>query len=274
MSSQRRHRPSLPHILVVLDTVVVLLTVGVVALWAFADRWPWPSLLPETFSTRGIAQVLFSNHGQGLAVMGGSVGIAFATAVLTTVVAACAARAICDFDWRGRNVFNFVLLLPFLIPATVFAMGVQVLFIKVGLARTVPGVVLAHSIIALPYAVVILVDVTRAAGTRLEEAAHALGAGRWSTLVHVTIPSLIPGILSSMSMCYIMSFSQYFLTLLIGGGAVRTFATVLFPYLSGGDRTIASAYGLVFIVSTFVVFLVFEVLLKRFGVEERRRLFG
>ena len=75
-------------------------------------------------------------------------------------------------------------------------------------------------------------------------------------------------------MSYILSFSQYFLTLLIGGGAVRTFATVMFPYLSGGDRTIAAAYGISFILATFVVFLIFEWLLRRFGLGKRTDLYG
>ena len=64
-------------------------------------------------------------------------------------------------------------------------------------------------------------------------------------------------------MSYILSFSQYFLTLLIGGGAVKTLALTMFPYLASGDRTIASAYGVVFMVATLAVFLLFEVLLKR-----------
>ena len=76
------------------------------------------------------------------------------------------------------------------------------------------------------------------------------------------------GIMSSLSMCYIMSFSQYFLTLLVGGGKVQTFVLTLFPYLTGGDRTIACAYSLVFLAVTFPVFLLFEVMLKRFGVRE------
>ena len=160
-------------------------------------------------------------------------------------------------------------MLPFLIPGTVFAMGVQVAFIRLGLARSVGGVILAHSIVALPYAMSIMCDVTRAAGRRMEEASLTCGAGRLSTLVHATLPGLAPGIASSLLMCYILSFSQYFLTLLIGGGTVRTFALVLFPYLGGGDRTIAGAYGIVFIAVTLTVFLVFELLIHKLrAVEE------
>lgn len=269
-----RARAPFSKLFVAIHILVVLAPIAVIAVWACADRWPWPDLLPQSFSLRGIEQVLFSKNGEGIAVMGGSIGIAAATAVLATAVAAMAARAICAYRWVGRNAFSFLLVVPFLIPSTVFAMGVQVLFIRAGIARTVAGVVLAHAIVALPYAVTIMLDVTRAVGTRLEDAARTLGAGPVRTFFAVTLPALMPGILSAMSMSYILSFSQYFLTLLIGGGSVRTFATVMFPYLSGGDRTIAGAYGILFILATFVVFLIFEWLLKRFGMRDRAALYG
>ncbi len=260
--------------LVGVELALVALPLLVIAVWAFTDAWPWPDLWPQQFSTRGIDLVLSGHRGVGLDTLGVSVGIAAACAVLATVVAALACRALCHFQWRGRSIFQFATLLPFIVPSTVFAMGVQVVFLRVGLARTVPGVILAHAIVALPYAIMIMADVTRAAGTRREEAARALGAGTWQMIRHVTIPQLLPGIISSLSMCYIMSFSQYFLTLLIGGGKVQTFVLVLFPYLSGGDRTIACAYSLVFLLVTFAVFLIFELLLRRFGVREEGDLYG
>ena len=274
MSRRRRGAAPVARFFIVLNLVCVIVPIALIAVWAFADRWAWPDLLPQEFSLRGFSEVFSGRLGTGWPMILLSIGIALATAVLSTVVAALAARAMTLYRWRGRSLFSFSVILPFIIPSTVFAMGVQVLFIHAGIARTVPGVVLSHAIVALPYAIIIMSEVTRAAGMRLEDAARSLGAGTLATTVHVTIPALLPGILSSLSMCYIMSFSQYFLTLLIGGGSVRTFAVVLFPYLSSGDRTIAAAYGLTFIVITFAVFLIFELLLKRFGMKEERTLYG
>lgn len=261
------------RLIVVLQVLCVIAPLSVIAVWAFADSWPATGLLPSAISLRGLEQVLSGRQEAGLATLLQSIGIAAATAVVSTVVAVLAARAIADYAWKGKRLFRFATVLPFLIPTTVFAMGVQVAFIRMGIARTVPGVVLAHSIVALPYSVAIMTDVVRAAGTKREDAARSLGAGRIQTLVHITIPALMPGLLSSLSMAYIVSFSQYFLTLLIGGGAVQTYAVVMFPYFSGGDRTIASAYGLAFIIVTFTVFAIFEVLLKRVGTEEDTELF-
>lgn len=271
--SRRAHAP-VARFFVILHVICVLIPIAIIAIWAFADRWTWPNLLPQEFSLRGFEEVLSGRMGSGLPMILQSVGIALATAVLATAVACLAARATSHYTWRGKTIFSFSVILPFIIPVTVFAMGVQVLFIHSGIARTVPGVILSHAIVALPYAIIIMSDVTRAAGTRLEEAAHALGAGTLATTLHVTIPAILPGILSSLSMSYILSFSQYFLTLLIGGGTVRTFAVVLFPYLSSGDRTIAGAYGITFILITLAVFLLFELLLKRFGLREERNLYG
>ena len=258
----RARKPLWARVYLAVHLVLVLVPIAIVATWSVSAAWPWPSLAPASLTDRGFEAVL-ADSSTGLGSLWLSIGIAVAVAVLTTAVATLAARAVCLHEWRGRRVFEFATMLPFLIPSTVFAMGVQVAFIRLGLARSVGGVILAHCIVALPYAMGIMCDVTRASGRRMEEAALTCGAGRLSTIVHATLPGLAPGFASSLLMCYIMSFSQYFLTLLIGGGAVRTFALVLFPYLGGGDRTVAGAYGAVFIAVTLLVFLVFELLLRK-----------
>lgn len=269
-----RRRRLIARILVGIELAIVLVPLAIVVLWAFTNSWPWPDLLPQEFSLRGVEQVFSGRQNMGVQMLALSIGIAIACAVITTAVAALACRAMCHYRWRGRNAFQFATILPFIVPSTVFAMGVQVVFLQIGLARTVPGVILAHCIVALPYAIIIMMDVTRAAGTHREEAAKTLGASPWQMVRHITIPQLLPGIISSLSMCYIMSFSQYFLTLLVGGGKVQTFVLVLFPYLSGGDRTIACAYSMVFLVITFAVFFIFELLLKRFGMREEGDLYA
>lgn len=264
MSRRRGHTAgrAVACALVALQAFCVLGPVAIIAAWAFTASWPWPQLFPETFSARGVEE-LFGPAQRVGEVLGSSVGIALATAALTTAVATLAARALSHYRFFGREAFRFAVLVPFLIPATVFAMGVQVAFIRAGLAGTIAGVVIAHSIVALPYASLIMADAMEAAGSRLEEQARtcgASGAGAWLTII---LPTLAPSLLSAASMSYILSFSQYFLTLLVGAGKVKTLALVMFPYLASGDRTIASAYGVVFIAATLVVFLLFEVLLRK-----------
>ena len=253
--------------LVALQGLCVLAPLAVVVLWSVTASWPWPALLPESWSARGIEELFGPGRDTG-SVLAGSIALALACALLTTVVATLAARALSRYRFRGREAVRFAVLLPFLIPSTVFAMGVQVAFLRAGLAGMAAGVVLAHAIVALPYAALIMMDALDAVGTRLEEQARLCGAGAVRTWIHVTVPLLLPAMLSAASMAYIMSFSQYFITLLIGAGKVKTLALVMFPYLSSGDRTIASAYGVVFLGATLLVFFLFEVLLRKRTAQE------
>ena len=260
----RRESHRIAGLFVALHVACVLIPLAVVAVWAFTSAWPWPDLLPRTFSDRGIVELFVNSPDLG-SVLLASIGISLAVAALSTVIAALAARALAFHRFFGKELFRFSTVLPFLIPTTVFAMGVQVLFIRAGLANTVEGVIIAHTIVALPYSITLMSEVTVAAGCKLEQQARVSGAGPVRALLEVQIPLLLPGLLSSASLAYITSFSQYFLTLLMGGGTVKTFALVMFPYLASGDRTIASAYGVVFMLVTLGVFFLFEFLLKRFA---------
>ena len=77
----------------------------------------------------------------------------------------------------------------------------------------------------------------------------------------MTLPALLPGILSSMSMGFILSYSQYFTTLMVGGGRVKTIALVLVPYIQSGDRALSSVYSVAFVASALLVFFLFEAFL-------------
>ena len=64
-----------------------------------------------------------------------------------------------------------------------------------------------------------------------------------------------------MSMGFILSYSQYFTTLMVGGGRVKTIALVLIPYIQSGDRALSAMYSLAFVGSALVVFFIFEAMI-------------
>ena len=106
-----------------------------------------------------------------------------------------------------------------------------------------------------------MTDVTAALGDKFEEQAATLGAGPFRAFFEVTLPNLIPGIMSSFSMGFIISYSQYFTTLIIGGGRINTISLVLVPYIQGGDRSLASVYAMAFTLSALGVFAMLELLI-------------
>ena len=238
------------RLVLLVTAVCILLPAALLLVWSVTGRWPWPRLTPETYTLRTLRELLLGSTSL-LQLLGSSVALAGATAVLT-------ARATELYRFPGRSLARFCGLLPLLIPGTVFAIGVHLVFLRLGLADTVAGVLLVHLVTALPYAIAILTDVTAAVGANLEEQAAVLGAGPLAAFRWATLPRLVPGILSSLSMAFTLSYSQYFSTLIVGGGRVRTLAMVLVPYIQSGDRPLASAYAAVFTGSALLVFALFE----------------
>ena len=236
---------------------VILLPCLLLIVWMFTERWAWPDLLPQRFSIRAAAEV-FGRGGELLKVFFSSVLISTAVAALSAMIGVMTCRALVFYDFFGKRLMRFLTILPFMVPATVFAMGIQLTFIRMGLNNTISGVILAHLICSLPYGVRLIMDGTKALGKGLEEQARVLGASSWQAFYKVSLPVLAPVILSAASMSYVVSFSQYFLTLMIGGGQVRTFSIVMVPYLQSGDRSMASVYSVLFLAVTLSVFGLYE----------------
>ena len=249
-------------IMVAILIVSIVLPMLLLLPWVFTERYVWPELWPSTTSTRAIESILRSQAGFGR-LMSSSIVLSVTVAILSVMIAIPGARAIAFYEFKGKNFFYFSQLLPFIIPATVFGMGIQVIFLRMGWGRTFIGVMLAQLIYSLPYASRLILDGTRALGNGLEEQARVLGARPSQAFWHASVPSLSPVILSALSMSFIISFSQYFLTLIIGGGKIQTFATVMVPYLQGGERNIAAVYSLIFVGISITVFAVFEVLISK-----------
>ena len=240
----------------------ILLPMALLLVWSAAARWPWPDLLPEEYSLRTVRELLFGTASLP-ALVGSSTLLALVVAVLGTAVGLLTARATELYDIPGKSLVRFGTFLPLLVPGTVFAMGIQITLIRLGLADTAAGVVLVHTIVAMPYCITILTDVTRAVGVKYEEQAAVLGAGPVRAFFQASLPALLPGVLSSMSMGFILSSSQYFTTLMVGGGRVRTLALVLVPYIQSGDRSLSAIYSVAFAGSALAVFFVLEGLLHR-----------
>lgn len=246
----------------VITALMIFIPVLVIVIWTVTARWPWPSLLPESYTLRTAEELFFGSH-KLTEILLSSILLATLVAVLGTLIALMTARATEIYNVKGKRAISFAALLPLLVPGTVFAMGIQVTLIRMHLNDTITGVVLVHLVAALPYCITIMMDVTAAVGDSLEEQAAVLGAGPLRSFVDASIPQLLPGILSSVSMAYIISYSQYFTTLLAGGGKIKTLALVLVPYIQSGDRALASIYAIVFVGSALIVFFILETLIHR-----------
>ncbi len=213
----------------------------ILAIWSFSKIWPWPDLFPKSFGIRGF-KYIFNPSNKSLKILMFSVWLSTVVTVITLLISIPAAKALGVYNFKGKRVFKILVLAPII----------------------VPPVVLVHLIPCIPYGVRILTNVFEILGESMEIQARVLGANPFQAFIHITLPLLAPGLLSAGSMVFIVSFSQYFLTFLIGGGKIVTFSMLMFPFIKSGDRMMASVYSSIFILTTLTVLLVMEKMVKSY----------
>lgn len=221
-------------------------------LWSFSQRWLFPDLLPETWGLRAWGYLLSPGTQLFRATLT-SLEIGIAVTLLSLLVGLPAGRVLGLYRFRGKSIVQFIILAPAIVPGFAAAMGIHLVFIRYGLADTLPGVVLVHLIPVLPYVVLVFSGFFANFAVEMEEAARTLGATPWQVFRYVTIPALFPGIVTAALFAFMISWGQYLLTLLIGGGQVLTLPLLLLNFVNSGDYAVASALALVFIFPAAVI---------------------
>jgi ABC-type Fe3+ transport system permease subunit len=97
-------------------------------------------------------------------------------------------------------------------------------------------------------------------GSEYELCARNLGAGSFRRMARVELPLLLPAVVAGGTVVFLVSFSEYFLVFLIGGGSLPSYTGYLFPFLNSSDRSIASLLTLVFITVPILLFLFVDLL--------------
>lgn len=238
--------------------LILVLPLLVILVWAFSQGWAWPSLLPGKFSLEGWSY-FFNPRNGALDALALSFFIGIGVTILALLISIPAGKALGLYQFKGKRLINLLVLSPIIVPPLAAAMGMHINFIRYGLADTVAGVIMVHLIPTIPYSIRILTNIFSAIGDKFEEQARVLGARSWQRFFYITLPMICPGILSAAVLVFIISFSQYFLTFLIGGGSVITFPMVFFPLVKSGDRMLASVYSIAFIMGG----LIFTFLIER-----------
>ncbi len=223
-------------------------------IWSFTFQWFFPDILPGAWSMEPWEYVLTdtSRVGEGLV---NSFNLAVVVSLLSILVGLPAARAIALYDFKGKGIVEWLLMVPIIVPGIVAVMGIHIMFIRYRLTDTFIGVALVHLIPTVPYMVLVMASVFANYGTELEDTARTLGAGPLRVFWHVTLPGIFPGLLVATMFTFLISWGQYVTTLLIGGGRIISLPMVLFPFISGGNQANAAAISLVFVAPAIVVLI-------------------
>jgi putative spermidine/putrescine transport system permease protein len=182
-----------------------------------------------------------------------SVEVAVLTTVAATAVGTAAALAL-RRSFRGKSLVSLIIVAPMVVPVIIVAIGIYGLYARLQMVGTVHGLVLAHTVLALPFVVVVVAATLRGFDETLELAAQNLGANRWQTFRLVTLPLIRPGIVSGALLAFITSFDEVVVAIFVSGARAPTLPKQMWDGIRTEiDPTVAAVSTLLIVVTTAVV---------------------
>jgi len=160
-----------------------------------------------------------------------ALGSSFAATLLGTMVSILMLR----YKFRGQNILVALAVLPLIVPYVVLGVALLLLFSVLQIDRSLWTVGIAHTVVALPYTLLIIASRLAGFDANLEEAAMDLGADYPTTLRRVVLPLIFPAMVSAWLTAFTVSFDEFALALFLAG-TQPTFPVYLFSQLRFANR--------------------------------------
>jgi putative spermidine/putrescine transport system permease protein len=142
--------------------------------------------------------------------------------VVSTLLGSAAAFVLVRQRLFGRIAILSLILAPLVLPRLIIAVALFYLYARLGLVGTILGLVLGHTILAVPYVVITVMAVLKTYDERLDQAAWSLGASKLRTLYHITLPQIRGGVIAGFLFAFITSFDDLTVALFVTGGSTST----------------------------------------------------
>ncbi|AQZ63674.1 putative sugar ABC transporter, permease component [[Actinomadura] parvosata subsp. kistnae] len=174
---------------------------------------------------------------QQLPYLGVSLVVGLGTVALTLLVAAPAAYSLAKLRPRGGGALSFVLLVAQMIPGIIMAMGFYAIFLNTGLLNTVPGLIVADSTLAVPFAVLILATFMSGIPEELLQAARTDGAGVVRTFLSIVLPVSRNSIITVSLFAFLWAWSDFvFASTLDQGGDHQPITLGIYHYIGNNNQ--------------------------------------
>jgi putative spermidine/putrescine transport system permease protein len=250
-------------------TVIGALLVPIVAFVPMAfTASTFLSFPPQNFSVRWFEE--FAASPLWLGAMIRSFGIGFATAAITVAIGALAALGVARTRSRLGGAAFLLFLAPMMIPSIVIAIALFYLFARMSLVATDLGIIIGHSVIAMPIVFVVLLATFKGHNWSLDAAASTLGAGRMQTFRLVTLPLVRNGLAVGFVTGFLQSFEELTIALFVGGGLKTTLPKQMWDGILLQVNPIIAAASVVVLLVVILMFAIIECMQERRTAGRRR----
>ena len=222
---------------------------------------------PKEWSLRWYENYFFSwkvenGFNDWMAATWTSIKVAVLTIFVATPVGTMAAYGLINSDNRLRNMLFPIMISPIMVPVILVAIGLFYFFVQFKMVNSILGLVLGHSLVAMPLVLIIVLSALQNYDMNQEKVARSLGATRIRAFFEITLPQIKFSIISAYLISFLTSFDEVIISLFVSGGDNSTITRSMFLALRDQiDPTIAAISTILILISSGL--LVATQLLKR-----------
>jgi putative spermidine/putrescine transport system permease protein len=187
-----------------------------------------------------------------------SLWLAALSSTIAVLFAVPAALAVARHRFRGREAVLGFFMSPLMIPHVVLGIAFLRFFTTIGLGGTFLGLVLSHIVIVMPFALRLVLAASTGMDRAVERAAVSLGAGSVTVFRRVTLPLILPGVVSGWVLAFITSFDEVTMTVFIASPATITLPVRMFLYIQDNIDPLVTSVSAALILLTVIVMIILD----------------
>jgi ABC-type spermidine/putrescine transport system permease subunit II len=213
----------------------------VMGILSFSDE-SFVSFPPGHWGLRQYDEALFGDRW--MPALWRSLVVGPASAALALVIGTLAVVALNRSSGRGRDALRALAVGPLLVPSLAYAIALYIVFARFHVLGTAGGLIIAHTVLALPFVVLVMNAAIVRVSPDLERAAMSLGANRVRALVDVTARLLLPALAAALVLAFLTSFDEVVVTSFVAGIGYETLPRAIFADVREGVDPAIAAIGM------------------------------
>ena len=226
----------------------------------------------EGFTTAWYGKLFsFRNHDLWEALVY-SIVIAVIATFISVVIGVLGGIGLKKFQFRGKKFINLMLYVPIVVPEIVLAVAMLIIFMTIGVKLGMGTIVIGHCTFCIPYAVVTIKGRISGDNDTLQEASMDLGANRIQTFWRVTIPSIMPGIMSAAFLSFTLSIDDVIMSNMLASARQSTLPVLILSVNRTGITPDINALTTLMVVIMVLGMLIMNAIQRHISKKEAREI--